>query len=112
MKDNSIIGSWGLIQSEVSTIEPKSEIFQFIKNGRFNMCYPNGITKLFYLLEEDVIRFGDRRKMFHKMGVSFEGDVMIILGSHGMESYYRKLTKEELPDWADDTAILKSNDIS
>ena len=92
------------MSSEVQTLQPKSEIYHFRNNGRLDIQYPNGIggsatTKLFYTVNHDTIHYGHKYDLFHSMRAQIDKSTLIILGGHGMESYFEKLTLENSPEW-------------
>lgn len=104
MNPQSLIGYWLLLGSEVKTLKPKSEIFHFKDNGRFEMLYTDGIggfvkNKYFYTIASDTILWGYRHDLSSFMKAELDESTLIILGNHGMESYFQKLTLENAPDW-------------
>ena len=106
MLSETILGSWLLVGSEVSSLQLGTEIFHFRAKGRLDIeCKSNAlnssITKCFFKIQDDMVMYSNyRRESGSILKVHIESGHLVCLGNDGMESWFKKLDYGYFPLWS------------
>jgi hypothetical protein len=99
-----LIGSWRVVRTEIPTpYNPGHEFFHFSPDNIFSWEHPflaqtQRVFSFCYTITDPGLRLTNRRgEHYSNLLLRFDGDLLVITGSHGYSSWLQRIPATERP---------------